>query len=247
MWCESGAENNRFASFMRYRKMTYKEQYKREIKRIKRFIKRAEKRGYSFNFKEPQSPKRVRKESVERLKKITPEKLYASATYRGLFSDFRELSGLEARKKERSASAKKAAETRKRKAEQEKREKEKTPTFDFINEIISMINELPNGRYISYQVFIDFTPHKNFLISLINDRADIASQYNTFEKYSDYLYDNKDRIKHLLDVIMHDSNESEIIASFNELAEILKGSALSFEEAEMIEELNNYYESFVEY
>lgn len=227
--------------------MTYKEQYKREIKRIKRFIKRAEKRGYSFNFKEPQPPKRVRKESVERLKKITPEKLYASAMYRGLFSDFRELSGLEARKKERSASAKKAAETRKRKAEQEKREKEKTPTFDFINEIISMINELPNGRYISYQVFLDFTPHKNFLISLINDRADIASQYNTFEKYSDYLYDNKDRINHLLDVIMHDSNESEIIASFNELAEILKGSALSFEEAEMIEELNNYYDSFVEY
>lgn len=227
--------------------MTYKEQYKREIKRIKRFIKRAEKRGYSFNFKEPQPPKRIRKESVERLKKITPEKLYACATYRGLFSDFRELTGLEARKKERSASAKKAAETRKRNAEQKKREKEKTPTFDFINEIISMINELPNGRYISYQVFLDFTPHKNFLISLINDRADIASQYNTFEKYSDYLYDNKDRIKHLLDVIMHDSNESEIIASFNELAEILKGSALSFEEAEMIEELNNYYESFVEY
>ena len=167
--------------------------------------------------------------------------------YRGLYSDFRELSGLEARKRERSASAKKAAETRKRKAEQEKREKEKTPTFDFINEIISMINELPNGRYISYQVFLDFTPHKNFLISLINDRADIASQYNTFEKYSDYLYDNKDRIRVLLDKIMHDSNESEIIASFNELAEILKGSALSFEEAEMIEELNNYYESFVDY
>ena len=227
--------------------MTYKEQYKKEIKRIKRFIKRAEKRGYSFNFKEPQPPKRVRKESVERLKKITPEKLYASAMYRGLYSDFRELSGLEARKRERSASAKKAAETRKRKAEQEKREKEKIPTFDFINEIISMINELPNGRYISYQVFLDFTPHKNFLISLINDRADIASQYNTFEKYSDYLYDNKDRIRVLLDKIMHDSNESEIIASFNELAEILKGSALSFEEAEMIEELNNYYESFVDY
>ena len=227
--------------------MTYNEQYKKEIKRIKRFIKRAEKRGYYFNFKEPRPPKRIRKESVERLKKITPEKLYASATYRGLYSDFRELSGLEARKKERSASAKKAAETRKRKAEQEKREKEKTPTFDFINEIISMIIELPNGRYISYQVFFDFTLHKNFLISLINDRADIASKYNTFEKYSDYLYDNKDRIKHLLDVIMHDSNESEIVASFNELAEILKGSALSFEEAEMIEELNNYYESYADY
>lgn len=222
--------------------MTYKEQYKKEIKRIKRFIKRAEKRGYSFSFKEPHPPKRIRKESVERLKKITPEKLYASSMYRGLYSDFRELGGLEARKRERSASAKKGAETRKRKKEQEK-----TPIFDFINEIISMINELPNGRYISYQVFFDFTPHKNFLISLINDRADIASQYNTFEKYSNYLNDNKDRIRVLLDKIMHDSNESEIIASFNELAEILKSSALSFEEAEMIEELNQYYESFVDY
>lgn len=225
--------------------MTYKEQYKKEIKRIKRFISRAEKRGYSFSFKESQLPKRIRKESVEKLKKITPEKLYASATYRGLYSDFRELSGLEARKRERSAAAKKGAETRK--AEQKKREQENTPTFDFINEIISMINELPNGRYISYQVFLDFTSHKNFLISLINDRADISSKYNTFEKYSEYLYDNKDRIRVLLDKIMHDSNESEIIASFNELAEILKGSALSFEEAEMIEELNQYYESFVDY
>lgn len=227
--------------------MTYKEQYKKEIKRIKRFISRAEKRGYSFSFKEPQLPKRIRKESVEKLKKITPKKLYASATYRGLYSDFRELGGLEARKRERSASAKKGAETRKRKKEKKKREQENAPTFDFINEIISMINELPNGRYISYQVFLDFTPHKNFLISLINDRADISSKYNTFEKYSEYLYDNKDRIRVLLDKIMHDSNESEIIASFNELAEILKGSALSFEEAEMIEELNQYYESFVDY
>lgn len=226
--------------------MTYKEQYKKEIKRIKRFISRTKKRGYSFNFKEPEPPKRIRKESVERLKKITPEKLYASATYRGLYSDFRDLSGLEARKRERSASAKKGAETRKRKAEQ-KKEQEKTPTFDFIAEIISMINELPSGRYISYQVFLDLTSHKNFLISLINDRADIASQYNTVDKYSDYLKDNEDRIKHNLEIIMRDSNESSIIGAFNELAEILKGSALSFEEAELIEELNQYYESYVDY
>lgn len=227
--------------------MTYKDQYKKEMKRIKRFISRAEKRGYYFNFKEPQVPKRIRKESVEKLKKITPEKLYTSATYRGLYSDFRELSGLEARKIERSASAKKGAETRKRKAEQKKREQQKIPTFDFIAEIISMINELPNGRYISYQVFLDFTSHKNFLISLINDRTNIASQYNTIDKYSNYLKDNEDRINHNLEIIMRDSNESSIIGAFNELAEILKGSALSFEEAELIEELNNYYESYVDY
>lgn len=227
--------------------MTYKEQYKKEIKRIKRFIKRAEKRGYSFNFKEPKQPKRIRKESIERLKKITPEKLYASSMYRGLYSDFRELSGLEARKRERSAAAKKGAETRKRKKEQEKREQEKTPTYDFMHEIILKINELPDGRWASYQVYIDFTSHKKYLISLINDRADISSEYNTLDKYINYLKDNEDRIIHNLGVIMHDSNEYVIMGAFNELAEILKGSALSFEEAEMIEELNQYYESFVDY
>ena len=224
--------------------MTYKEQYKKEIVRIKHFIKRAEKRGYSFNFKEPTLPKRFRKESVEKLKKITPEKLYASAEYKGVLSPDYTVSGLQGRKLERSASAKKAAETRKRKKE---KEDVKTPTFDFIGEIISMINELPNGRWVSYQVFLDFTSHKNYLISLINDRADIASQYNTTDKYINYLKDNEDRIKHNLEIIMRDSNESTIMGAFNELAEILKGSALSFEEAQMIEELNQYYESYVDY
>lgn len=227
--------------------MTYKEQYKKEIKRIKRFISRAEKRGYSFNFKEPQLPKRFRKESVERLKKITPEKLYASAEYTGELSHGKKLTGLQGRKLERSASAKKGAETRKRKADKKKREQEKTPTYDFTHEIISKINELPDGRWVSYQVYLDFTSHKKYLISLINDRADISSQYNTLDKYINYLKDNEDRIIHNLDVIMHDSNEYVIMGAFNELAEILKGSALSFEEAEMIEELNQYYESFVNY
>lgn len=227
--------------------MTYKQLYKNEIKRIKRFISRAEKRGYSFNFKEPVPPKRIRKESVERLKRITSEKLYANAEYKGALSDYYIVSGLQGRKLERSASAKKGAETRKRKAEQKEKEDVKIPTYDFINEIIFRINELPDGRWVSYQVYLDFTSHKKYLISLINDRADIASQYNTTDKYIKYLKDNEDRIIHNLEIIMRDSNESSIIGAFNELAEILKGSALSFEEAELIEELNQYYESYVDY
>ena len=71
MWRKSGAEKTT-ASLLLIgdEKMTYNDQYKKEIKRIKRFIRRAEKRGYSFSFKEPQLPKRIRKESVEKLKKI---------------------------------------------------------------------------------------------------------------------------------------------------------------------------------
>lgn len=57
-------------------------QYKKERRRIQQFIKRAEKRGYIFE-KEmiPQMPKRITKASVNRLHKITPDKLYLGASY----------------------------------------------------------------------------------------------------------------------------------------------------------------------
>lgn len=57
-------------------------QYNKERRRIKQFIKRAENRGYSFE-KEmiPQKPKRITKASVNRLHKITPDKLYLGASY----------------------------------------------------------------------------------------------------------------------------------------------------------------------
>ena len=56
--------------------MTYKEQYKKERKRIQSFIRSAEKRGYRFPDNIiPKQPKRIRKESVERLKKLTRTEL----------------------------------------------------------------------------------------------------------------------------------------------------------------------------
>lgn len=87
--------------------------YEKARKRVKQLISRAEKRGYIF----PENiiPKKVKKptlKSIERLKKITASEVYKKAKYvspeTGLI-----YKGTEGRKKERTASAKKAAQTRK--------------------------------------------------------------------------------------------------------------------------------------
>lgn len=92
--------------------MTYKEQYKKERKRIQSFIRSAEKRGYRFSDNIlPKQPKRIRKESVERLKKLTRTELYKKST--ALSESGKVVSGLEAERERRSKAAKKGARIRK--------------------------------------------------------------------------------------------------------------------------------------
>ena len=92
--------------------MTYKEQYKKELKRIKSFIKSAEKRGYRFPDNIiPKRPKRIRKESVGVLKKLTRTELYKKSTT--LSESGGIVSGLEAERERRSKAAKKGARIRK--------------------------------------------------------------------------------------------------------------------------------------
>ena len=54
------------------RKSAVRIEYEKQVKRIKQFISRAEKRGYRFiEDVVPQTPKRVTKQAVQRLKEIT--------------------------------------------------------------------------------------------------------------------------------------------------------------------------------
>ena len=91
-----------------------KKLYNQQLKRIKNFIKRAESRGYRFSKEKiiPKKPQRITIASVNKLKKITPDKLYAKSTY--LSDSGKVVSGTQGRKEERHLSAVKSAETRKR-------------------------------------------------------------------------------------------------------------------------------------
>lgn len=93
-----------------------KQAYVKERKRIQRQIQRMEDRGYvSTKDMLPPVPKRITEASVRRLKKITTKQLYDYSDYMDLTTGEVVSSGAEARAKERSVSAKKAAQTRKEK------------------------------------------------------------------------------------------------------------------------------------
>ena len=58
------------------------QEYRKQRRRVQSFVSRAKKRGYQFieNII-PKIPKKITKASVERLKKLTPKKLYEKAEY----------------------------------------------------------------------------------------------------------------------------------------------------------------------
>lgn len=85
--------------------------YRRNRERIIKFIRRAEARGYFFDENIlPPIPKRITKQSVKRLEKLTPEALYKKSIWVDLETgEF--MSGLRRREYERSERSKKSAAT----------------------------------------------------------------------------------------------------------------------------------------
>ena len=57
-------------------------EYNKQLRRIKQFVRRAEKRGYTFDDGYiPDKPQKITQSSVNRLRKLTPDKLYSRASY----------------------------------------------------------------------------------------------------------------------------------------------------------------------
>lgn len=87
--------------------------YKKQVNRLKKAVKRAEGRGYIVPDNIiPERPKRITRKSVERLKKITTNDIYAKSEKLDLETG-ELIPGEVARKQERSEAAKKSAKTRK--------------------------------------------------------------------------------------------------------------------------------------
>lgn len=94
----------------------YKREYQKQRRRIQRSIRRLEKRGYVTQDILPKIPKNVTEASIRRLQKIDIKEIYKKSVK--LDYETGEITpGTLARSKERSESAKKAAETRRRKWE----------------------------------------------------------------------------------------------------------------------------------
>lgn len=82
--------------------------YNKELKRIKQIIKRAEKKGFIFDEEIiPPKPKKLTQGSVNRLRSITPEKIYGKSKYASELSGGEIVSGKIGIEYERGASKKK--------------------------------------------------------------------------------------------------------------------------------------------
>ena len=104
-----------------------RKEYNRQRKRIQNFISRNKKRGFLFDENIlPKMPKRVTKASVNRLKKLTPEKLYSKALH--LDTETGEITkGLQASKELR----------RKAREETKRRKQQRDDTIAFEDIVIS--------------------------------------------------------------------------------------------------------------
>ena len=104
-----------------------RKEYNRQRKRIQNFISRNKKRGFLFDENIlPKTPKRVTKASVNRLKKLTPEKLYSKAKH--LDTETGEITkGLQASKELR----------RKAREETKRRKQQRDDTIAFEDVVIS--------------------------------------------------------------------------------------------------------------
>lgn len=161
--------------------------YSKQVRRIKQFISRAEKRGFYFNENVlPKRPNRITQASVRKLAKLTPDKLYEKAEYAGSLSYGEIVPSIEGLKLERSARAKKGAETKKYKLSQPTQEFTNTKGFippENISEDTSFFDAVVISGFKSH--VRQFNEHaSNLLLSWLdkilatNDVHDVATMLN---------------------------------------------------------------------
>lgn len=151
-------------------------QYKKEVKRIRQFINRNTKRGFNFTaFKMPARPKTVTAKSVQRLKSITPQKLYQKAKFYDVLKD-KYISGTQAVKQKRQRAAQKAAQTKRLKKLEQDPKGRTLPIPKVTDVILQNIEEVLNR----WQPMSDWQPwvaqykerDKNILASTLRGAID---------------------------------------------------------------------------
>ena len=193
----------RKTSSRKKQKLTPNQQlYKKELKRIQSFIKRAEKRGYQFaDDVVPKIPKRVTKEELYKIKKLTPEMLYRKsvAWINGI-----KVRGTEKRTQERKQSSLKANLTRKMRQtfysgyDDDRTPYPYTPILNpdkVIQDWLNQFLEFPNGQaagmltnwFLSLMTqLIDKygeTEGKQMLSTMIKDSFEAGARITFYEAY----------------------------------------------------------------
>lgn len=210
-------------------------EYRKQRRRVQQAVKRLEKIGYIFDENVvPKIPKKITKASVQRLAKITPEKLREKSEY--IIGE--EVVKYKTHKKEIRQEIKRVR--------QELKQEQESPVIDYIPNISyidnfreTVINTLPDSREFYHgrnndKIFKDFSGYKNIIISLLDDSiAENGEQY-----VERMLLEHGDRLSDYIEAIQYDSDENRVEHDLISVANIIKGSPLSMNEAEQVSMLS---------
>lgn len=214
--------------------------YRKELKRIQRFMRDAERRGYTFavQIKEVIRPT---KKSIEKLKGLTPQKLYEKSVYYDPLTA-KHIKGEEGRQLERSRAAKRGWKTRKEAAHRTTSEADTAGQHAPPNEsdlILSRLEQTlstwaPLTTWDAYYTKIK-TNDKNILQRILEGAIASLGRNQVARNAKD----NAQRIIELAEIICYGESKhkwADIQADFAEITNILYGT-LSVEQSKHIEEI----------
>lgn len=219
-------------------------EFKKELRRIKSFITAAEKRGYTFKASAyPTIPTHITIASVRKLTKLTPQELYKKATF--LTEDGQVVSGTEGRTYEyKQARKKHASRPRKAKAPNAKKDvpKRKPPVFSDVvlsnvEEMLARFPESVGVGTLEYQAKIQ-ERHANIVEKVL--RGQILMRGRNAVAMA--LEARASEIQTLLEAMLYgDSDEGRFQLDLAHFASIIKGTALTVDEAISIQNYVNEY------
>lgn len=205
----------------------------KERRRIQSFIRRANKRGYIIPSDIlPNIPKTITRASINRLKKITPKKIYEKSEY--VSRETGELiSGEKGRAEERKKVAEKAKQTRQKKKEAYSPPRESDIILS--NLIDTLNNFVPSGNYSLYMKQQKYND-RNIAVGILMDAIDELGEEKVLNNIK-----SSNRLSDLIDEILYSSKRDSVKFALVEFATIVRGESLSVDEninlTEMQEEI----------
>lgn len=205
----------------------------KERRRIQSFIRRATKRGYIIPSDIlPSIPKNITRASINRLKKITPKKIYEKSEY--VSRETGEIvSGVKGRAEERKKTAEKARQTRQKKKEVYSPPRESD--IILLNLIETLNNFVPSGNYSQYMKQQKYND-RNIAVGILMDALDELGEEKVLNNIK-----SSNRLADLIDEILYSSNRDSVKFALVEFATIIRGESLSVDEntnlTEMQEEI----------
>lgn len=220
----------------------------KEIKRIENAISRLQKRGYTVDYEKPKTPKGIAPKQLEELKsETTPQKLLKRAEYKDPTTG-ETLSGYKGRERERKKAAEKGKRTRKKRKYLESKKPLASKELAIATNLRAFLSKWSTERpdLQSYG-----NPHFRDVLGYKREKAtELLSLYNAKEiQDPDNFYRRLEMSAEELNSLMEEYNRASSQESTDvcavEIATIINGESLSFEESASLTEANDYFDSYV--